>query len=90
MNMRNTMKRVLLSGCLLLCGAAMLYADGTEDLKRIKENYRSMLIPDTGKGDSLQADWNRIEPETEMSDQMVVELHQRYPFDLTKIEDYLS
>ena len=32
----------------------------------------------------------KIKPEKEMSDQAVVELHQLYPFDLKKIDGYLS
>ena len=76
--------------CCLLWGTSLVCADDTDELKRIKENYTSMLLPVVEAVDSLQVDWNRIEPEREMSDQVVVELHQRYPFDLAKIEGYVA
>lgn len=31
-----------------------------------------------------------IQPETEISDQVVVELHQRYPFNVEKIAGYME
>ena len=37
--------------------------------------------------------WNSlsgIQPETEISDQVVVELHQRYPFNVEKIAGYME
>lgn len=76
--MGNTMKYLSMC-CCLLWGTSLVCADDTDELKRIKENYTSMLLPVAEAVDSLQVDWNRIEPEREMSDQVVVELHQRYP-----------
>lgn len=60
------------------------------NLQQVKENYRSFYISSKEKSDTLLADLIKIKPETEMSDQVVVELHQRYPFDLQKIRAYLS
>lgn len=34
--------------------------------------------------------WSGIQPETEISDQVVVELHQRYPFNVEKIAGYME
>ena len=65
-------------------------AAGVGELKQIKENYRQMLIPSSIEQDSLLSDLIKIKPEKEMSDQAVVELHQLYPFDLKKIDGYLS
>lgn len=79
---------ILLGGCLL--AVLPLWATETDELGIIKKNYRNILMLSAGKADSLQADFIRIKPETEMSDQMVVELHQRYPFDLDKIKGYLK
>lgn len=62
----------------------------TSEIEKIKANYRAILLPDNSKNDSLLRDLMKIPPETEMSDQVVIELHQRYPFDLAKIEKYLS
>ena len=56
----------------------------------IKANYREILAPSFMHTDTLTADMVRIEPETEMSDQVVIELHERYPFDLAKIDRYLN
>lgn len=60
------------------------------DLKQVKQNYRSFYVASKEKTDTLLADLIKIKPETELSDQVVVELHQRYPFDLTKINNYLA
>jgi chondroitin AC lyase len=87
--MNRIVKYALLCSC-LLCGVLSVHATGTDELYRIKKNYKSILIPCAGGTDSLYNDFIRITPETEMSDQVVVELHQRYPFDLNKIENYLA
>lgn len=79
---------ILLGGCLLAGRAAG--AEAADKLRPVKLNYKNILVPPAEAEDSLRADFIRIEPETEMSDQMVVELHQRYPFDLEKIRAYLG
>lgn len=76
---------------LFLCESFLLsHARNTDELKQIKQNYRAMLIPSKEQNDSLLKDFIQIEPETEISDQVVAELHQRYPFDLKKLEKYIN
>lgn len=80
---------------LLVCSLSFAFvltvrASEGDGIMQIKENYKSILIPSYENPDSLLADLVKIKPETEMSDQAVVELHQRYPFDLRKIEAYLA
>ena len=65
-------------------------ASGVDELVRIKQNYARMLVPSGKDPFGLLSILSSIQPETEISDQVVVELHQRYPFDLKKIETYLS
>ncbi len=60
------------------------------ELEKIKTNYRSILVPKVSESDSLTAGLMEIAPEKEMSDQVVIELHERYPFDMGKVESYLS
>ncbi len=86
--MNKFVKCIFLCGCLLVNQAVR--AAGVDELYCIKKHYRSILVPSVGKNDSLQTDFIQIKPETEMSDQIVVELHQRYPFDLNKIKRYLE
>lgn len=61
-----------------------------DGLEKIKANYRAILVPAVSDRDSLKAGLLTLAPETEMSDQVVIELHERYPFDVAKIEGYLS
>ncbi|KAA6349709.1 Chondroitinase-AC [termite gut metagenome] len=61
-----------------------------EELQRIKTNYINYLIPSGSETDGLIRLLSKIEQEEEISDQMVMELHQRYPFDLVKIESYIN
>lgn len=65
-------------------------AQTASTIDRIKANYREILAPPIGQPDSLTVDMMRIEQEVEMSDQVVIELHERYPFDLVKIDRYLT
>lgn len=60
------------------------------DIEKLKRNYRDILLSQRESGDSLLADFVKIEPEKEFSDQVVIELHQRYPLDISKIERYLN
>lgn len=59
-----------------------------KEINKIKENYVNLLIPSDKNFCNLNHLLASIEPENEISDQMVVELHQRYPFNLNKIEEY--
>ncbi len=65
-------------------------AGASSSIERLKANYRSILVPSESSLDSLTADLIKIEKETELADQVVIELHERYPFDMQKIEAYLS
>ena len=65
-------------------------AQNVSTIDKIKANYREILTPPVGRSDSLIVDMMSIEQETEMSDQVVIELHERYPFDLVKIDGYLA
>lgn len=86
--MNKWIKCISLAACLWMSQAAQ--AVDVKELDYIKKNYRSILVPAVAGTDSLLADFIQIEPETEFSDQVVVELHQRYPFDLDKIARYLA
>ncbi len=86
----NRVNLFFLSIAVSICSANQIEAKTDNDLDKVKENYRSFYISSKESTDTLLADLIRIKPETEMSDQVVVELHQRYPFDLAKINSYLS
>lgn len=74
----------------MLFVSGMVQAANVDEIVRIKQNYSRMLIPSGKDPFGLLAVLSAIQPEKEMSDQAVVELHQRYPFDVKKIEGYLS
>ena len=60
------------------------------ELEQIRQNYTRSLIDSNNDSDLLNRILAGIPPETEMSDQVVVELHQRYPFNLDKIKEYMD
>lgn len=64
--------------------------DSCVDLLRIKENLADLLIPSDADPYHLKSVLASITPEDEVSDQVVVELHQRYPFNIKKIQYYMS
>ena len=74
----------------MISGIAFADSGRLEALQCIKDNYREMLIRRSGATDTLTVGLRAIKPETEMSDQMVIELHERYPFDVDKIKSYLE
>lgn len=74
----------------VLLVSVTVQASGVDELVRIKQNYARMLVPSGKDPFGLLSILSSIQPETEISDQVVVELHQRYPFDLKKVETYLS
>lgn len=88
--MNNMLRLIILTGCLFALSITTCNADGSKQLDLLKSNYKSILLLHSDENDVLREELNRITPETEMSDQVVVELHQRYPFDLKKIAAYLS
>lgn len=85
------MKQTFVSGCLLLCSVLCCQAMDGGQLDSLKRTYRLLLLSTVGnEEDAVWRDFVRVPPETQMSDQVVIELHQRYPFDLDKISFYLS
>ena len=74
----------------VLLVSVTVQASDVDELVRIKQNYARMLVPSGKDPFGLLSILSSIQPETEISDQVVVELHQRYPFDLKKVETYLS
>lgn len=85
------MKKLFLIPVLLILSVTNAYGHpAVSDIEKLKSNYREILIPSYSADDSLYNDFLRIEPEVEMSDQIVMELHQKYPFDFRKIDGYLA
>lgn len=84
------MKKLLLISLFALIPVIMVKGGTTDDIIKLKNNYREILVPSYPADDSLYNDFLKIEPEVEMSDQIVMELHQKYPFDLRKIDAYLA
>ena len=82
------MRNLIIISVLLV--SVTVQASGVDELVRIKQNYARMLVPSGKDPFGLLSILSSIQPETEISDQVVVELHQRYPFDLKKVETYLS
>ena len=83
---RNTL---LLSALLFLSVNVFSQTPG-EELEHIRQNYIQSLIDSNDDSDLLNRILSGIPPETEMSDQMVVELHQRYPFNMEEIKGYME
>ena len=53
-----------------------------QELERLQQNYIRSFISNDEQTASLVELLSGIQPETEISDQVVVELHQRYPFNV--------
>lgn len=75
---------------LLLVGARVYAQTPADELEQIRQNYIQSLISSNDDSDLLNRILAGIPPETEMSDQMVVELHQRYPFNMEKVKTYME
>lgn len=84
------MKRFVLCLNVFVFVISAIYAADSDELTRIKQNYVRSLLPSGEEQEALIRYLQGISPETEISDQVVVELHQLYPFDLEKIQGYLS
>lgn len=82
-------RRVVISVFLLLL-PWVAGAVSHKELSRIKQNFATLLIPSDADPFRLKSVLSSIEPETEVSDQAVVELHQRYPLNTEKMAFYLS
>lgn len=83
------MRKLIVSAAMLLSSLTM-GAVSSDELLHIKQNFFDMLIPSEQDAYHLKYILNAIPPEAEISDQAVVELHQRYPLDLEKMKSYLS
>lgn len=75
---------------LLLFSANVFSQTSQEELEQLRQNYTRALIEANNESDPLNQILATIPPEKEMSDQMVVELHQRYPFDTDSIKAYME
>ena len=84
------MKKIVFCLSLLMFVISVVRAAETDELVRIRQNYVRSLLPSGGEQEDLVRYLQQITPESEMSDQVVMELHQLYPFDLKKIQRYLS
>ena len=84
------MKRFVFCLNLFVFVISAIYAADNDELIRIRQNYVRSLLPSGDEQEELVRYLQQISPETEMSDQVVMELHQLYPFDLKKIQGYLS
>ena len=61
-----------------------------QDLQVVKQHYRQILLSYADSQEPLWKDLIQMEPEAVVSDQVIVELMQRYPYDVPRIEQYLS
>ena len=61
-----------------------------QELERLQQNYIQSFISNDDRMASLVELLSGIQPEMEISDQVVVELHQRYPFNVEKIAGYME
>ena len=86
MNLRNKVSFFLLSFV-----AVPLFAQTPQqELERLQQNYIQSFISNDDRMASLVELLSGIQPEMEISDQVVVELHQRYPFNVEKIAGYME
>lgn len=74
----------------LFVSAKMFSQVPADELENIRQNYIRSLIDSGDDSGLLNRILAGIPPETEMSDQVVVELHQRYPFNVDKITGYME
>ncbi|WP_293717149.1 polysaccharide lyase family 8 super-sandwich domain-containing protein [uncultured Parabacteroides sp.] len=80
----------LLLSLLLFLPVNMFSQTPGEELEHIRQNYIQSLIDSNNDSDLLNRILAGIPPETEMSDQVVIELHQRYPFNMEEIKGYME
>lgn len=85
MNIRFTLFLIV-----LLSFSVFTKASEKDELQKIKENYIRSLVMFNEEPADLIARLAAIPPETEISDQVVAELHQRYPFNVEKITSYIQ
>lgn len=63
---------------------------GGSTIDAVMAHYRSLLIPRKGEGDTIMAGLRQIQHEKIVSDQMIQELMNRYPFDMAAIRQYCA
>lgn len=73
----------------LVC-ASLFAQTADEELQQLRQNYYHSLLSTGDEAASLIELLSAIKPETEVSDQIVTELQQRYPFNSDKIKFYLE
>lgn len=86
MNLRNKVSIFFLS----LVSIPLFAQAPQQELERLQQNYVRSLISNDDRTASLVELLSGIQPETEIADQVVVELHQRYPFNVDKITGYIE
>ena len=89
-NMNRFITLIAITFILIVSAGASERIDLAGELEKIKANYRLILVPKMSKPDSLTAGLMEITPEKVMSDQVVIELHERYPFNMDKVKSYMS
>ncbi len=82
-------RHFIVSLCLFVLLPGSLLAGEADELQRIRKNYIRALLPSGDESEQLVRLLSAIPKEQELSDQMVAELHQRYPLDVDKILTYL-
>lgn len=83
--MRTKMKRLLTLLCLQL---AYLFCPA-QNLERLRQNYKDLLLPSVTVQDTLLQDLMKLPREENVSDQMVRELMERYPIDTLKVRQHM-
>lgn len=73
---------------LFLC-ANMSAQTPQHELEKVRQNYMASQIP-SEDASPLTILLSHLQPESEISDQMVLELHQKFPFNLEKITSYME
>lgn len=73
----------------LFLGVKMFAQTPQSELEKVRQNYISSLIP-SEDASPVTALLSHVQPESEISDQMVLQLHQKFPFNLEKIKSYLE
>ena len=86
MNLRNKVSVLLFS----IVTVPLFAQTPRQELERLQQNYIQSFISNDDRTASLVELLSGIQPETEISDQVVVELHQRYPFNVEKITGYME
>ena len=85
---RNTLFIIIL---FFLSAASLLRAQNPQrELEKLQQHYIQSLLSNDERTASLVELLSKIQREQEISDQVVVELHQRYPFDLEQINHYVE